>query len=133
MRAIIRQLGPLLVGAGPLGWLSACGPAEAPPRTPAPSAAAAARPELSTLQDRDWGVLRSTALGLKLALPEAQAWLSPQARPAPGAGWELRHEPTGTTLSFRRWRASRLPRIDACEAELRERTPDCRSQTKRIS
>jgi len=61
---------------------------------------------------------------LKLALPEARSWLEASARTPVGAGWELRHEPTGSTLSIRRWRASRLPRVDACEAELRERTPD---------
>jgi hypothetical protein len=60
---------------------------------------------------------------LKLALPEARAWLEPAPRSRAG-GWELRHEPTGSTLSVRRWRASRLPRVDACEAELRQRTPD---------
>jgi hypothetical protein len=35
----------------------------------------------------------------------------------------LRHEPTGSTLTVRRWRASRLPKVDACDAELRARTP----------
>jgi hypothetical protein len=81
------------------------------------------------LEDRGWGVLRSKALGLKLALPEARSWLGPAGSDvlvghAGRAGWELRHEPTGSTLSVRRWRASRLPRVDACEAELRARTPD---------
>jgi hypothetical protein len=78
------------------------------------------------LQDRAWGVLRSPALGLKLALPEARGWLDTGERRA-GAGWELRHEATGSTLSLRRWRASRLPRVDACEAELRQRTPELAS------
>jgi hypothetical protein len=68
-------------------------------------------------------VLRSPALGLKLALPEARGWLEAGTRQA-GAGWELRHEATGSTLSFRRWRASRLPRVEACDAELRQRTPE---------
>lgn len=76
------------------------------------------------MQDRNWGVLRSKPQGLKLALPEARSWLAPNATPAAGASWELRHEPTGSTVSLRRWRASRLPRIDACEAELRARTSD---------
>jgi hypothetical protein len=76
------------------------------------------------LQDRTWGVLRSKRLGLKLALPEARAWLSDEDQAAPGAGWELRHEPTASSVSVRRWRASRLPRIEACEAELDARTPD---------
>lgn len=102
--------------------LAGCaGPAQAPPpQTPPPSAPA---PALGPqLQDRNWGVLRSKAQALKLALPEAKSWLAPSA--AAGAGWELRHEPTGSTVSLRRWRASRLPRIDVCEAELRARTPD---------
>ena len=64
---------------------------------------------------------------MKLALPEARAWLEPSARTPLGAAWELRHEPTGSTLSVQRWRASRLPRVDACEAELRGRTPDLAS------
>ncbi len=81
--------------------------------------------EAIKLQDRNWGVLRSKAQGLKLALPEAKSWLDAgSGRPAAGAAWELRHEPTGSTVSLRRWRASRLPRLDVCEAELRARTPD---------
>lgn len=67
-------------------------------------------------------MLRSEALGVKLALPEATAWLErPSAAPR-GAGWELRHEPTGSTLVVRRWRASRLPQLDACEREARQRS-----------
>ena len=69
-------------------------------------------------------MLRSKAQGLKLALPEARGWLQVGGLAREGASWELRHEPTGSTLSVRRWRASRLPRVDACEAELRARTPD---------
>jgi hypothetical protein len=82
--------------------------------------------DTAQLVDRDWAVLRSPALGLKLALPEARAWLASRGAVAGAARreWELRHEPTGTTLSVRRWRASRLPRVEVCEAELRERTPD---------
>lgn len=119
MRAIFRQLGSVL--AAPLCWLTACGSPKAPPQSPVPATAPAGS-ETHTLQDRSWGVLRSPALGIKLALPEAKAWLSAPSPPAPGAGWDLRHEPTGTALNVRRWRASRLPRIDACEVELRERT-----------
>lgn len=95
-------------------------PPAAPPRGPASSAPAPAPGP--KLEDRNWGVLRSKPQGLKLALPEARSWLD--ASTAAGASWELRHEPTGTTVSVRRWRASRLPRIDACEAELRARTAD---------
>ena len=69
-------------------------------------------------------MLRSKPQGLKLALPEARSWLETGGPAHDGQGWELRHEPTGSTLSVRRWRASRLPRVDACEAELRARTPD---------
>ena len=102
--------------------LGGCGggarPVVAAPPPPRPAA------ELLTLQDRGWGVLRSEPLGLKLALPEARSWLEPMRHAPEGAGWELRHETTGTTLSLRRWRASRLPRVDSCEAELRGRTPD---------
>lgn len=63
--------------------------------------------------------MRAPALGLKLALPEAKAWLATSS-----SSFELRHEPTATTLSVRRWRGSRLPRVEACEAELRARTAD---------
>jgi hypothetical protein len=63
-------------------------------------------------------------LGLKVALPESKAWLAPHTSTPAGAGWELQHEPTSTTLSVRRWRASRLPSLDACETELRARTPN---------
>jgi hypothetical protein len=118
MRAILRLL------AAPL-LLVDCASAPPVPRTqtaPAPSTRPAPV-ETSTLADRGWGVLRAPSLGLKLALPEAKAWLAP-TRTVPGAGWELRHEPTGSTLSVRRWRASRLPRVEACEADLRARTPD---------
>lgn len=93
-------------------------PVTAPTKVP-PSTAPV---EVAKLQDQKWGVVRSPALGLKLALPEASAWLAPRASVPTGAAWELRHEPTSTTLSVRRWRASRLPSLDACEAELRART-----------
>jgi hypothetical protein len=74
------------------------------------------------LQDQAWGVFRSKAQGLKLALPDARGWA--ERRSAEGASWELLHAATGTTLSVRLWRASRLPRVDACEADLQARTPD---------
>jgi hypothetical protein len=106
-----------------IGGCAASAPAPAPAAPPPP----APKPEATRLEDRGWGVLRSQAQGLKLALPEARSWLEPQGPAAEGKGWELRHEPTGSTLSVRRWRASRLPRLDACEAELRERTPDLAS------
>lgn len=109
--------------------LASCGsPPAPPPREPARSAPAASTPE-PKLEDRDWGVLRSKAHGLKLALPEAKSWVAPGAASSSpvGAGWELRHEPTSSSVSLRRWRASRLPRIDVCEAELRARTPDLAS------
>lgn len=120
MRALNRLL-CLLLGAS----MGACG-ATPPVATPVAPAGPPPKVEGPKLEDRGWGVLRSKALGLKLALPEARSWLEPagaDARPE-RAGWELRHEPTGSTLSVRRWRASRLPRLDACEAELRARTPD---------
>lgn len=106
--------------------LGAC--AAAAPAGPGPAPSAEAAPvEGVRLEDRGWSVLRSKAQGLKLALPEGRSWLvAPGVQPA-GASWELRHEPTGTTLSVRRWRASRLPRVDACEEELRARTPDLAS------
>lgn len=98
-----------------------CASPEAPP--PSTTLAAVRNPDDTTrLEDRAWGVVRSPELGVKLALPEARSWLPLSGRPTPGA-WELRHEPTGSTLSVRRWRASRLPRVDACETELRERFP----------
>jgi hypothetical protein len=76
------------------------------------------------LEDRGWGVLRSKALGLKLALPEARGWLAPES-PRPTSGvWDLRHEPTGSTLSLRRWRSARLPQPELCERELRQRVAD---------
>jgi hypothetical protein len=67
-------------------------------------------------------VLRSAEHGLKLALPEARAWFAPST--APGASWELRHEPTGTSVSVRRWRAARLPQVAQCDRELRQRVPE---------
>jgi hypothetical protein len=96
----------------------ACG--NTPPPTTAAAPLATARPNEPMLVDRDWGVLRSPAHGMKLALPEARAWFVPSA--AQGAGWELRHEPTGTSVSLRRWRASRLPQVQQCERELRQRS-----------
>jgi hypothetical protein len=98
-----------------LGCASAAAPALPPPAAPAP------RPAEPQLVDRDWGVLRSAPHGLKLALPEARSWFAPSV--APGASWELRHEPTGTSVSVRRWRATRLPRVEQCERELRQRVP----------
>jgi hypothetical protein len=103
-----------------LALASCASPPAPPPRGPARSVSAPAPGP--KLEDRNWGVLRSKPQGMKLALPEAKSWLDASA--AAGASWELRHEPTGTTVSLRRWRASRLPRIDACEAELRARTAD---------
>lgn len=122
LRALHRRL-PTVLSAVAACALVACASA-APPAPAVPPPQPAPAPEALTLQDRGWGVLRSKPLGLKLALPEARNWLEPRGRPPEGASWELRHEPTGSTLSVRRWRASRLPRVDACEAELRERTPD---------
>ena len=105
--------------------LGACAsPATAPATGPQPNATATSHEP--SLEDRGWAVLRSPALGLKLALPEARGWLETGAHQE-GAGWELRHEATGSTLSLRRWRASRLPRVDACDAELRQRTPELAS------
>jgi hypothetical protein len=97
---------------------AACGTTP-PPAAPSASSASSA-PVEAALADRDWSVLRSPAHGMKLALPEARTWFVPATAPA-GAAWELRHEPTGTSLSVRRWRASRLPRVQQCESELRQR------------
>jgi hypothetical protein len=109
----------LLLGlAGACGGPSPASPSIAPPASPKH------RVEGPQLEDRGWGVLRSKPHGLKLALPEARSWLEAGGPVRDGASWELRHEPTGSTLSVRRWRASRLPRVDACEADLRARTPD---------
>lgn len=116
MRAIIRFLGAVLATSG----------CAAPPAQPTALPVTSARPapvEASTLQDRDWGVARAPTLGLKLALPEAKSWLPTGTAPTSG-GVDWRHEPTSTTLSVRRWRASRLPRVEACEADLRARTAD---------
>jgi hypothetical protein len=120
MRRAARQIpAPLWVLAC---WsLLACerpGPVAAP--RPASGAAPATAGE-TRIADRGWGVLRSKPLGLKLALPEARSWFTPEtSKPAPGL-WELRHEPTGSTLSVRRWRSARLPQPDLCELELRQR------------
>jgi len=118
MRAILRLIAAPVLLAG-------CASAAPAPRAEAVSAPPprTAPVEASMLADRGWGVLKAPSLGLKLALPESKAWLAPPPAAA-GSGWELRHEPTGTTLSVRRWRASRLPRVDSCEADLRARTPD---------
>jgi hypothetical protein len=123
MRAVIRLLAAKLLSLSALLIQSACA-AEHPAAAAMPAQHAPLGPAEPALQDRAWGVLRSKRLGLKLALPEARSWLEPAPPAARGSGWELRHEPTGSTLSVRRWRASRLPRIDTCEAELRERTAD---------
>lgn len=116
----LNRLGSLAIVAI---HLSACG-SPSPVAAPVAPTMVAAKVEGPRLEDRGWGVLRSKAQGLKLALPEARSWLGPPEPSPEGASWELRHEPTGSTLSVRRWRASRLPKVDACEAELRARTPD---------
>ena len=126
----MRTFNRLLIGLGFLGSAGAWACASpSPAETPAASAGRAAAPKVEgpKLEDRAWGVLRSKPQGLELALPEARSWLLPSGPSPEGASWELRHEPTGSTLSVRRWRASRLPRVDACEAELRARTPDLAS------
>ena len=102
---------------------SATTPPPPPATTNGVSAPSAASAEPS-LRDRDWGVVRSKRHGLKLALPEARAWLEEPTKAKAGASWELRHEPTGSTVTVKRWRASRLPRVDACQTELRETTGD---------
>jgi len=101
------------------GPLIGCGGSALPEPSARPSATLStkASPQLT---DAGWGVVRSARLGLKLALPEWRSWLD---NGRTGGGWELRHEPTGTTLSIRRWRASRLPQVEVCAAELRQRTP----------
>jgi hypothetical protein len=106
------------------GSALSCGAApEAPAAMPA-LGGGAALPAEAQLADRGWGVLRSRALGLRLALPEARAWLTPEGGSESSGSWELRHEPTGSSLSVRRWRAARLPRVEQCELELRQRVPN---------
>jgi hypothetical protein len=100
-------------------WCVACGAARAPATTQ-PAAPTSARPSEPALTDRDWGVLRSPRHGMKLALPEARSWFVAADAHA-GSGWELRHEPTGTSLSVRRWRASRVPQLEGCQRELQQR------------
>jgi hypothetical protein len=106
--------------------LTACTGSSLAPKSTAASAATP-RVEGPKLEDRGWGVRSSRAQALKLALPEARSWLEPAGPAKAGASWELRHEPTGSTLSVRRWRASRLPRVEACEAELFARSSDLTS------
>lgn len=107
----------------------ACGaPASTPAAVAAPAGSTAragskAPPEVA-LGDRAWGVLRSDALGLKLALPEARSWLPGSERPPGGSSWSLQHEPTGSALVLRVWRASRLPQLDVCQQELFQRSPE---------
>ncbi len=103
------------------------GPVTAPSPSPAPVTGAITPRAEPTLRDHEWGVLRSPRHGLKLALPEARAWLEPHPSSEAGASWLLRHEPTGSTLTLKRWRASRLPRVDACRAELAETAADLAS------
>ncbi|HKY35825.1 MAG TPA: hypothetical protein VJN18_07800 [Polyangiaceae bacterium] len=120
MRSLTWQiLGSLAAAA--YSSLLACGaprPASAPAKVPGPQPVLVAGPRL---EDRSWGVLRSKTLGLKLALPEARNWLTPETAKPTAGFWELRHEPTGSTLSVRRWRSARLPRPELCELELRQR------------
>ncbi len=123
MRALNQRFLALLLPVATACVLWGCaGNAGPAPAVAAPQPPPA--PDAVTLQDRGWGVLHSKPLGLKLPLPEAHSWLEPTRHAPEGASWELRHEPTGSTLSVRRWRASRLPRVDSCETELRERTAD---------
>lgn len=117
MRVMFGRCAAALGLASSLTVLQGCArgaPLKAPPAPPTES-----RPGEPQLRDRDWGVLRSPAHGLKLALPEARVWFVATA--APGASWELRHEPTGSSLSVRRWRASRLPQVAECDRELYQR------------
>jgi hypothetical protein len=102
-------------------WLPcfACSGAPAPVAPPA-AAPTAASPNEPSLTDREWGVLRSPRQGMKLAVPEARTWFVAADAPT-GAAWELRHEPTGTSLSVRRWRAARVPLVEQCQRELRQR------------
>lgn len=117
--AFYRLLVGVVLAAGALG----CGAAPSAPAKPAPVPAAAPAAE-GRLADRGWGVLRARALGVRLALPEARAWLTSESAANASGSWELRHEPTGSTLSVRRWRASRLPQVEQCELELRQRVPN---------
>jgi hypothetical protein len=120
MRSPARQISASLWAVA-CSSLLACGapqPAPAPAPAPAPRAALASEPRL---EDRNWGVLRSKTLGLKLALPEARNWLAPESAESSHGFWELRHEPTGSTLGVRRWRSARLPQPELCEVELRQR------------
>lgn len=124
----LRLLSYCLLTLGLALWLLGCGSVAQPPSSPHP-AAGAQQPGPSALGDREWAVLRSSALGLKLALPEGKTWTSPSKRAPRGAGWQLLHPASGSRLELLRWRASRLPRVDACDAELRARhanliTPD---------
>lgn len=118
--APLRLLSALALGVCASGC---AGQGPARPAPPAAPAAPAPPPE-PQLADRSWGVLRSRELGLKLALPEARSWLSPEKSAQTASSWELRHEPTGSSLSVRRWRASRLPQVAQCELELRQRVAD---------
>lgn len=108
----------LILGA--MSGAFGCGPpppaAPAPPRVE-PRTAAPLEPRLP---DTAWGVRRLPRLGLKLALPDARGWT--ENAPS-GSVWQLRHVATGTTLSLRRWRASRLPQVGVCDNQLRQRMP----------
>jgi hypothetical protein len=96
---------------------------------PAPTAADQASPLQPVsgpgphLDDKAWGVLRSKTLGVKLAVPDVKGWTEPPGRSPQGAAWQLSHTATGTRLNLYRWRASRLPRVEACDTELRQRVP----------
>jgi hypothetical protein len=114
----------LFMGFALGGSALSCGaPGAGTANAPAPGAAPAL-PAEAQLADRGWGVLRSRALGVRLALPEARAWFTPERANDSSGSWELRHEPTGSSLSVRRWRAARLPQVEQCELELRQRVPN---------
>ena len=123
MRSAARQIlaSLWLVACSSLLACSAARPAPAPTKAPPQAAAPITETQLA---DRGWGVVRSKAMGLKLALPEARSWFAPETTKPTAGFWELRHEPTGSTLSVRRWRSARLPRPELCELELRQRVAD---------
>lgn len=98
-----------------------CAEPARPAREPEPPVSSSQPVGGQGFEDRGWGVLRSTALGLKLALPDARAWSEAPKSPTEATTWRLQHLSSGTRLDLRRWRSSRLPRVETCDTELRQR------------
>jgi len=121
IRLPIAATGPTLLGLCLAFLLVACNSstAPAPARTPSSSGQQPAPEARALLRDADWGVFGSRRFSLAVAVPMRSVWQKSET-----VDWfVLRHQASESELLLRTWRASRLTRVQDCEAQARTLLP----------